>query len=677
MDKFVSGLPALIHSPLITDATITVGALVTDGMLERVEEHLKSSMASRELSQSASIARAFACLESLDAIFSVLEWTDHPRCTRTISALVKSSDVFRTRQDSALALRAACIRALTFRKLIGPLSARATTHPLRMPPHLLPLALRLQTWTSINSRLWRNQSYLDEAEMRLAPDGYDAPATVIYDGHLISFLVLIRDVLSYAERPTLELPSVWETLETMVGDFTINQPAASAAARSRLEEIRTEIREYLFVPQKGGSREGPNKVSLMPVSFNMDNSNMATVGGLTTSGDGTALRVPNRSPTSKVDAMVQKSLPVHIAERYSQLLEFTDKVAKGLRLVTVLSAKLPQPSATEPFTHTSELRLRHQIYAQDPFSSIDVLDVFLTNLPLFVQATSEANARYTVEDIITSDGLFRSISGHLETSINSEVPETTRERTSMTCLQVLEQVFTLLKGSPTVRWYEVGVDALLSSANNVAFSSGMVGEASAIHAYCTLGIIIHVVIGQLRSRTAQNLDEQLFVLKIYDWLCLGDEQERARREDRAQGDANTNREASSPQYLSELLTNGPFQNFSIMAFHMVPHLEDKEAIPDVAWTTLRELRDALNLADVDDPVALHYFGVVRKSAHQAVVDAEGSPSKEQLDVLELLNNVAEELGLPNLPMPNPVTPPQTPPGVFVPPNRSEYAPIYI
>jgi len=47
MDKFVIGLPALIHSPFITDATATMGALVADGMLERVEGHLTSSMSSR------------------------------------------------------------------------------------------------------------------------------------------------------------------------------------------------------------------------------------------------------------------------------------------------------------------------------------------------------------------------------------------------------------------------------------------------------------------------------------------------------------------------------------------------------------------------------------------------------------------------------------------------------
>ena len=114
MDKFVTGLPALIHSPFITDTTATMGALVADGMLKRVEDHLTSSMSSRELSQAASVARAHACLESLDAIFSVLDrWSDNPQFTRVISALVKSSDVFRTRHDSAFALRAACIRALT------------------------------------------------------------------------------------------------------------------------------------------------------------------------------------------------------------------------------------------------------------------------------------------------------------------------------------------------------------------------------------------------------------------------------------------------------------------------------------------------------------------------------------------------------------------------------------
>jgi len=98
------------------------------------------------------------------------------------------------------------------------------------------LALRLYTWTRVNSRFWRNQSNLEQAEMRLVSEEYDLCNTTIYDGLLINFLILIRDVLSHAERPTLDLTSVWETLKTMAGTFTIAQPTASALARSRLEE---------------------------------------------------------------------------------------------------------------------------------------------------------------------------------------------------------------------------------------------------------------------------------------------------------------------------------------------------------------------------------------------------------------------------------------------------------
>jgi hypothetical protein len=173
--------------------------------------------------------------------------------------------------------------------------------------------------------------------------------------------------------------------------------------------------------------------------------------------------------------------------------------------------------------------------------------------------------------MITVDGLFSNISEHLDACRDEEMPEETRERTSMKCLKTLEQVFMLFEGSRTVRWYEFGVDAVLNAVNNVAFSQEMVGNTSGMHAYCVLGIMLDVILGQYRSRRVddhppamQNPEEQLFVLMLYDWLCLGNQPERERREGRPEGDPETSREAASPGYLRGLLISGPLQNFSIL-----------------------------------------------------------------------------------------------------------------
>ena len=629
MDKFVIGLPALINSPFITDATETMRALVANGMLKRVEEHLMSSMSSRELSQAASIARAHGCLESLDAIFSVLDrWSDRTWFTGVTSALVKSSDAFRTRHDSAFALRAACIRALTFHKLISPFSTQAAAHPLWLPPHLMPLARRLRIWTRVNSRHWRNQSDLEAAERRLESEENGLRNMIIYDGHLINFLVLIRDVLSYAERPMLDLTFVWETLEAMVDTITIVQPTPSVLACSRLDEVHAEVRECFNVPNN----------------------------------------------------LVHRSLHPHVTERYSQLLGFMDKVAKELSLVSLLSVKSVQPGATEPFFATGDLRLRYDhIYAKDPFSFMDVLDAFLSNLPAFIESAGKPKARDTIEKLVAVDGLLRNICGHLKTRISPEMPSATRDSMFITCLQILEQVFTLLKDSPTIRWYELDIKAVIDAANSVVFSD-IAGEPS-LHAYCALGIMINVIIGHLRSRNlqGQGQEEQLFILMIYDWLCLGDEQERIRREDRRPGDEVTSLEASSPQYLRNLLANGPLQNFSMMAFHMVPHLKNKEAIPEIVLETLNMLKDVVEVDSLDapiagDPVALSYFDTVRDSAIEAAKAAEGNPSEEQLRLLEYLNTVGGRLGRSKLSMPSPVL---LPGKEFVAPNRIEYTPAYI
>jgi len=681
MDKFVAGLPALIRSPLITDATVTMGHLVEDGMLDHVRDHLTSCMSSREVSQTTSIGRAFACVEAMDATFSVLDQSINPEyIVRAANELVRSFDAFRTRQDSAIALRAACVRALTFRKLIGSLSSPAMGQTLPLPHHILPLARQLQTWACLSSRLWRNPYYLEETWLKVSAGGYYYYARTIIEreGHLINFLVLIRDVLSYAERPTLDLTPIWETLEAMVSSFSITQPTASASARARFEEVHTDVRESLCFSNKRDAREGPDTVSFMPLPPGMNNPDMRSVDGPT--GIISTLRPQNKS--TKVGVTVHKRLPAYAAERYIQLLGFMDKVAKGLRLVTVLSPNnLVQPIATPLFSPTNELRLRHdQIFAKDPFGDLDVLTQFLSALPAFISFTGKANARDIVEKMVTEDGLFRSISEHLDTCINSGLPEETRELTSMTSLQVLEQVFALLEDCWTVRWYESGVDVVLPPASMIGFSPEAVSDLSAIHACCTLGIINYVVLDQYRLRglqpSIQNVEEQHFVLKIYDWLCLGDDEERERRQERRQGHPDTSREASSSRYLKSLISNGPLQNFSILACHMTPQVESQE-VPQIAWTTLHKLMNAPGLEAADDGGALDYFATVRNGAHIAIIEKEGSPSKGQLDLLDLLNTVAAKFGLPELTMPEPVTPPEMAPGEMIPPNRRGYAPVYI
>jgi len=465
----------------------------------------------------------------------------------------------------------------------------------------------------------------------------------------------------------------------MVSTFSITQPTASASARTRFEEVHTDVRESLYFSNKWGTHEG-HKVSVIPVSSGMGNSDRPGVGGLTT--DVPTLRPPNTSP--EVGIAVQKSLSSYAVERYSQLLELMDKVAKGSRLVTVLSAHLSQPNATDSES-SSELRLRHdQIYNKDPFGIPDVLIAFSSALPAYISSTGEDNARNTVGNMIATDGLLRSICVHLNTSIKSEVPEATRAHMSLTSVQILEQVFKLFDGSPNIRWYALGVEGVHSSVSNVAFSSNTVGRDSENRAHCALAIIEHAIVDNFRLRVVQgqqpivqNFEEQLFILKIYDWLCLGDEEERQRRENRHQGHPDTNREATSPQYLRNLVKNGALKIFSNMVSRMISRLERGDTMPEILWTTLRKLIDVPNLEQADDIETLNLFGKVRNHARDSVIGKEGKPYWGQLDILKLSNIVAEKLRLPELPMPMPVTPSETTLGEFIAPNRSAYAPIYI
>ena len=684
MDKFVTGLPELIHSPFIADATATMEALLTDRILDRVGEHLVTCMSSRELSQLARITRAIPCVEALDAILSVLDqWADNPQYRRATNILVKSSDVFRMSQDPTVALRAACIRALTFHKLIlNSLSTLGPTLSLRVPPRLLPLALRLQTWASTDSRRWRSQAELEEVENRVVSDGYDAWSSIVHDGHLVNFLVLIRDALSYAERPSLDFTTVLENLEEMVNTFSITQSTPSTSAWSRFKEIHADIREYIYGPSKLGSRKGSTNVFMMPDSHGIDSPDILSTGILSSAP---ISQMPNESPHD-LRPKVQDRLPVRAAGRYSQLLEFMDKIDRGLRIVAMLRAGLPKPAnPAEQSSSDGELPLsQDQIFTKYPFDSFDVFDIFSSALPTFISSASPENARDTVEKLIAEDDFLRSINQHLQTSISSEVPVGTREYMCMACLDVLDEIFKLLEGSSTVRWYEVGTDAVLFSLSKVANNFSMVGCASAIRASCALGLGSHIVMSQFRARAVQghlpivqNREEQVFILTLYDGLCQGDEPRRMRRRTRRQGDPDTVKEASSPQYLENLLLNGPLNNFSIMAFHLVPHLKANDLIPEITWTILRKLMEVPGLADVTESVELEYFKKTRDAAHKTVaevVEKEGRGFQGQLDLLEMLDTVADWFGLPKV---DPIIPSQPDSEAPIPSNGSGHAPVDI
>ncbi|KAI0297329.1 hypothetical protein BC826DRAFT_1001295 [Russula brevipes] len=252
-----------------------------------------------------------------------------------------------------------------------------------------------------------------------------------------------------------------------------------------------------------------------------------------------------------------------------------DKADKGLRLMDVLSGNLPQPDIL-----------------QDPFGALDVLSAFSSALPTFVEATDLERARGTVEKMITVDGLFRAIGGHLGTSLSPEVPKTTRERMSITCLQVLESVFMLFES--TVDWYKLGVDAVLKPLTTLVANS---------------------------AQSVLDTEEQPLIRKVYGWLFPGRDQIL----DLRPAHLIANQESSLPQYLRNLLMNGPLQNFSTIASCMMPHLKRKERTPDIVWRTLHRLLEVPGLPDADDGVTLRYFCEEHRSKDQLEVEVPELP----------------------------------------------------
>jgi hypothetical protein len=332
-----------------------------------------------------------------------------------------------------------------------------------------------------------------------------------------------------------------------------------------------------------------------------------------------------------------------------------------------------------------ESYLRHdQIYAKDPFGAFDVVDMFSSALPNFIESTSPEIARDTIDKILAEDGLLRGIDEHLKTSISPQVSQTTRQHMSMTCLKLIEKVFTYLEGFSSVRWYEFGVDVIFRSANEIVSNWNITSRPSAIHAYCALGLVNHVIISQFHVRAAlghhdlpavHNLEEHLFILKVHDGILLGDENQRKQQQARRPGKLDT-KIASSPRYLKSLLLGGPLQNFSTMASRLIPHLKHEEAVLEDAWMILHKL-EVTGLADTTDRIALKYFGMVRASAQKEVVKKEGRETQKQLELLRMVNTIAEWLRLPELPMPELLIPPGSDLDSPIPPRRNAYSPVYI
>jgi len=121
--------------------------------------------------------------------------------------------------------------------------------------------------------------------------------------------------------------------------------------------------------------------------------------------------------------------------------------------------------------------------------STAIIFSIVSHLPAFIESAGNRSPD-TIEKIIAVDGLLRNICGHLRYKRQTRTFRRGRETTWLwTCLQVLEQVFTLLKDSRRSAGAK-STSNRSSMLSTASYSPRIAGDPS-IHACCRWVIMIN------------------------------------------------------------------------------------------------------------------------------------------------------------------------------------------
>lgn len=266
MDTFLEALPGYIHSNFTNKERLSE-RLTLGYIIKRIKKHLLTCATSQGLSEESCIARVSACVNSLRLIF---ETTDsHPHDSHEdkelrkdyIQGLVNDLNEQCNGEDRTVALRASCVRGLTFQGLafqgllthLTPLDVEGT--PSRpFPDHPLPL------YTFFRDR------GNDDAEQQLVncPSSTESPdnnsirmgKAFLNDGPLVNLTLLADAILFHEDFRPRCLPLCWKTLDALLKGFTIAGMEVSVFALKRFSKVlrdarkryQAEDREFRIMP---------------------------------------------------------------------------------------------------------------------------------------------------------------------------------------------------------------------------------------------------------------------------------------------------------------------------------------------------------------------------------------------------------------------------------------------
>jgi hypothetical protein len=122
------------------------------------------------------------------------------------------------------------------------------------------------------------------------------------------------------------------------------------------------------------------------------------------------------------------------------LLEILDTVARGQRLSMVFFCRHKYHCRTD------------LVFGKEHLRNASLLQEFASSLPDFISATSQDESMKFMEELISEDGLWATLQGHLWTASREDSPIPDKSRVFVACCTVVDQAFVALEDSQNVDW---------------------------------------------------------------------------------------------------------------------------------------------------------------------------------------------------------------------------------
>ena len=385
MDRFLEGLPGYMTSNH-TEKDRLDTYLTAEPILNRIKEHFMTCATSVELSDDASIARVSCCVKALLGIFrySRERKEGFPDKLKEESELQKKYiqdliyDIQRLcdGRDPTIALRSSCIRALAVQGFLSLVVPKeGTTDGLPFYPPLIPIYEFF--FPTDKTDIIRQQ--IDHGIGQSNEESGRLWKNLMHDGPLVNLTRLAKAILK-GERASPESLSIcWKTFDKLLEQLGSIYPDSEKLTPAQIDfdELRESTRAYVRDGEQGF--------------------------------------------------------------RVTRLLEILDIVARGRRLLMVLSG------------HT-KFHNRAVVFGREYLRNGDLLDAFASSFPHFISDNSQKVCREFMEKVIRHDNLWTNLQLNIWNAQRSDSPIPDKLRVFESCCTIIDRAFSVLEGSQDVDW---------------------------------------------------------------------------------------------------------------------------------------------------------------------------------------------------------------------------------